>query len=103
MKPAWSPYEISKWSVRGFTRGLAREVAKYGIVVNGIAPGPTATSMSNWSEGDSISWSSIPLQRMVTAEEIGNMAVYLCSDYGKALIGETVFVDGGSGILTTNK
>lgn len=103
MKPAWSPYEISKWALRGFTRGLARELAPYGITVNGIAPGPTATAMSHWQEGDSIAWPSIPKGRMAMPEEIGNLAVYLCSDLGRLIIGETVFCDGGSGTLTLNK
>ena len=56
MKPAWSPYEISKWACRGFTRGLARELSPYHIVVNGIAPGPSATKMSHWNEGDPLNW-----------------------------------------------
>lgn len=103
MKPAWSPYEISKWACRGFTRGLARELAPYGITVNGIAPGPTATRMSHWQEGDSITWPSIPKGRMALPEEIGNLAAYLCSDLGRMILGETVFCDGGSGTLTVNK
>ena len=103
MKPAWSPYEISKWACRGFTRGLAREVAPYGIVVNGIAPGPTATRMSFWNDGDSITRENLPLGRLVMPSEIGNMAAYLCSDLGKCMMGETIFVDGGSGMLTSNK
>ena len=42
-KPAWTPYEISKWGVRGFTLGLADTLIQYGIVVNAIAPGPVPT------------------------------------------------------------
>lgn len=103
IKPAWSPYEISKWGVRGFTRGLARELAKYDIVVNGIAPGPCATEMSHWHDGDDLSWPSIPAGRMSMPVEIGNLAVFLVSRLGKNILGETVFCDGGSGLLTMNK
>lgn len=103
MKPAWSPYEISKWGVRGFTRGLARELAPYGIVVNGIAPGPCATNMSHWSEGDNLNWLAIPSNRLSMPEEIGNLAVVLVSSMGKNILGETVFCDGGSGLLTSAK
>ena len=40
LRPAVSAYEISKWGLRGFTAGLAKKLIPYGIVVNGIAPGP---------------------------------------------------------------
>lgn len=102
-KPAWSPYEISKWGVRGFTKGLARELAPNSIVVNGIAPGPCATEMSHWSEGDSLNWPSIPAGRMSLPQELGNLATFLVSDMGRNIIGETVFCDGGSGTLTVNR
>ncbi len=103
MKPAWSPYEISKWACRGFTRGLAREAAPYGIVVNAIAPGPAATAMTHWENGDSLSWPAIPKGRLVVPEEIGGLAVFLVSGMGRCIVGETVFCDGGSGLLTANK
>ena len=102
-KPAWSPYEISKWACSGFTKGLARELIPYGIVVNGIAPGPIATAMSHWKEGDSLNWPSLPKGRLGLIEEIGNLAVHLCSDAGNFIVGEIVFCDGGSGTITSNK
>ena len=45
LRPAASAYTLSKWGTRGFTMGLAKSLAPYGITVNGIAPGPTATPM----------------------------------------------------------
>lgn len=45
LRPAWTPYQMSKWSIRGFTMGLADLLMPYGIVVNAIAPGQTATPM----------------------------------------------------------
>lgn len=45
VRSAISPYQLSKWGLRGLTMGFAKMLAPYGIIVNGIAPGPTATSM----------------------------------------------------------
>ena len=45
LRPAISAYIISKWGIKGFTMGLAKSLIPYGITVNGIAPGRTATPM----------------------------------------------------------
>lgn len=45
LRPADSAYSLSKWGVRGLTLGLAKSMAPYGITVNGMATGPTATKM----------------------------------------------------------
>lgn len=45
LKPAFNAYQLSKWAIRGFTVGLAEQLAPYGITVNAIAPGKTFTSM----------------------------------------------------------
>ena len=45
LRPAASAYTITKWGIRGLTLGLAKILTPYGIIVNGIAPGPTATRM----------------------------------------------------------
>ena len=45
LRPATSAYTLTKWGTRGLTLGLAKVLAPYGITVNGIAPGPTATPM----------------------------------------------------------
>ena len=44
-RPAVTPYMLSKWGEAGLTKGMAKQLIKYGIVVNGIAPGPTAGGM----------------------------------------------------------
>ena len=69
-----------------------------GITINGIAPGPVATEMNNWHEGDPIEQSRIPYGRFATVDEIANLAVYLLSPEAKMVCGETVILDGGYSI-----
>ncbi|MCD8356572.1 MAG: SDR family oxidoreductase [Clostridia bacterium] len=54
LRPAWEPYQMSKWAVRGFTAGLVHKMINHGIVVNAIAPGKTATSMLGRSNRNSL-------------------------------------------------
>lgn len=103
VKPAWCPYEISKWGVRGFTLGLARELIPYGIVVNSIAPGPVKTKMIHMENSDELNWPANPTGRVCTAEEIGELAVFLLSESGKYIIGDTIFMSGGSGNINIDK
>lgn len=100
LRPATSAYTISKNALFGFTKGLAKVLVPHGITVNGLAPGPTATPML-MPNGvrDEISFHN-PLGRYVMPGEIANMAVFLVSDMGRSIIGDTVFMTGGSGIVT---
>ena len=99
-RPAISPYMISKWSEIGFTKGFAKKMIPYGIVVNGIAPGPSATGMLLERADGDLAYENSPAGRYVTAEEIANLAVFLTSDMGRMIVGETVFITGGCGTLT---
>lgn len=99
IRPASSAYALSKWGIRGLTLGLAKSLSPHGIVVNAIAPGPTATSMLNM-ETESNLYFPNPLGRYIKAEEIGEMAVILTSNLGRSIIGDTIFMTGGSGLLT---
>ena len=102
VRPAVSAYHMSKWAMKGLTEGMARSLALYGICVNAIAPGPTATPMLNkngGSDGD-ISHPRSLLGRYATPEEIANMAVILVSDMSRTIIGDTIFMSGGGGIVT---
>lgn len=100
LRPANSAYTLSKWGIRGLTQGLAVTLAPYGIVVNGIAPGPTATPMM-MPDGvtEDISLSSNLTGRYALPEEIANMAVILVSDMSRMIIGDIVYMTGGSGIV----
>ena len=100
MRPAISAYTLTKWGIRGLTLGLGKIFAPYGITVNGIAPGPTATQMIIKKETDNITFSTNPLGRLVMPEEIANMAVFLVSEMGRSIIGDIVYMTGGSGLVT---
>ena len=101
MRPASSAYTISKWGIRGFTLGMAKTLVPYGITVNGIAPGQTATPML-MKDGvrDELSLPSNPIGRYARPEEIANMAVILTSEMGRCIVGDMVFMTGGAGLIT---
>ena len=98
-EPAWSPYGISKWGMDGMTKGLAKILSPYGITVNAIAPGTTATPLVNYKEGESIYSEENFFGRMITAEEVGNLAAFLLSDSGNMMSGEVVHISGGRGVF----
>lgn len=100
LRPAITPYHLAKWGIRGLTLGLAKELSQYGIVVNAIAPGPTATSMLLAYGDKDISRVTSPSGRYATTEEIANLAVVLVSNLGKMVNGDTLYATGGCGNLT---
>ena len=100
LRPATSAYTLSKWGIRGLTLGLAKSLAPYGITVNGIAPGPTATPMLLEDSQSNITNNSNPIGRYVLPEEIANMAVVLVSSMGRTIVGDMIYMTGGAGIIT---
>ena len=99
LRPCYSAYIVSKHLVRDLTQGFAKELIKHGIVVNAIAPGPTATNMIGADEKDLADW-NVPAGRMATVDEIANHALALLSEMGDMVVGSTLYVTGGSGITT---
>ncbi len=99
-RPATSPYALSKWSLRGLTIGMAKALIKEGIVVNGLAPGPTATPMLINDGYDGIELNNAPIGRYATVEEMGNLATILVSDMGRVIVGDILYATGGAGIIT---
>lgn len=97
LRPAWTPYEMSKWSVKGFTLGAADTLSKYGITVNAIAPGPTATPMLNVKEGDNVAIDTNLVGRYAMPNEIASLSVYMCSEMGRMIVGDTFYITGGAG------
>lgn len=102
-RPASGVYEVSKWAVRGLTIGMADELTKYGIVVNSIAPGPTATAMTG-RDGDSdlsLPWN--PSGRMADPREIAHLATMLVSESGRLIVGDTLCASGGAGVVSLHR
>jgi NAD(P)-dependent dehydrogenase (short-subunit alcohol dehydrogenase family) len=97
--PGRAAYSASKTGLLGFTRALALELAPEKITVNGISPGPFATEMNTPilqnPEANQQFISKIPLGRWGKVEEVGQLAVYLCSEDAGFLTGTDVLLDGG--------
>ena len=100
MRPGWGPYQLSKRALNGMTQGFAEKLAKDGITVNGLAPGVTVTPMaSKFMDTDNLAYYN-PLRRAETPEEIANLAVFLVSNLGTSIVGDTIMITGGSGMFT---
>ena len=101
LRPANSAYVLSKWGVRSLTEGLALSLIPHNIVVNGIAPGPTATPMlhKEFSPDKSLTRLDNPMGRYVLPQEIARMAVVLVSNMSRSIVGDIVYMTGGAGNL----
>jgi len=92
-------YATSKTALLGMTRTLALELAPEAITVNGISPGPFGTEMNKPlmenPETNAQFISNIPLGRWGKVEEIGALAVYLCSEDAGFITGTDILIDGG--------
>lgn len=90
-------YSASKWAVRGMTKVAAAELGRFGIRVNSVHPGGTATAMSPADEdGNHTAGDDTPLARIAQPSEIANMITYLASDKSSFSTGAEFVVDGGS-------
>lgn len=103
LRPAWGPYHISKWALRGMTIGFAQKLQGQGIVVNAIAPGQTATQMLGVDPSEGISNDYALSGRYIMPEEVASFAVQLVSGAGRMVVGDTCYITGGSGIVTLNR
>ncbi len=89
-------YAASKGGVTGLTVCLAREVARYGIRVNAIAPGYIETEMIDWMPDDYRARviPRIPMRRFGRGEEVARAVAFLVED-ATYMTGQTLVIDGG--------
>lgn len=96
-----SSYAASKAGVIGFTKSVAKELGSRNIRCNAIAPGFVETDMTSYlKEGEAADKykAGIPLGRFASAEDIANTALFLASDMGSYVTGQTISVCGGLNI-----
>jgi 3-oxoacyl-[acyl-carrier protein] reductase len=90
-------YIASKGGVLAMTKKLGKELGQYGIVVNGVNPGPSLTDMmADWPRTivDGVV-KNTPLGRMAEPEDIADAVAFLASDAARFISGETIEVNGG--------
>ena len=95
-QPSGCGYPTSKFAVNGLTKSLARELAKYNIRVNAVAPGVTRTDMVDNLPDEMIKplIARIPIGRMCEPEDIANAYLFLSSELASYITGIVVPVDG---------
>ena len=109
--PLRASYSASKWGLIGFTLTLAQEVGPYNILVNAVCPGPVeGAAMDEVIEARAKTLglavkkmreqfvSSTALGRMVTAEDVSDTIMFLCSDRAKSITGQVIDVSAGFGL-----
>src|SRR5262249_8665143 len=103
--PGMAPYVASKHGVLGLTKVASADVARLGVRVNAVCPGPVETRMmrsleSQRSPADprvvhDANSASTPTGRYATPEEVANVVMYLCSDLASDITGTHLVIDGG--------
>ena len=91
-------YGTTKAGVIALTKGLARDLAPFGINVNAIAPSVTETAMTSpllTPERRETVLAAIPLGRFASTADIARIALFLASDVSAYVTGDTIVVDGG--------
>ncbi len=97
-QPSGVMYPASKYAVNGMTKSLARELGKYGIRVNAVAPGIIETDMVRALPKEMIDplVATIPLGRIGRVEDIANAFLFLASDLASYITGIVLPVDGAA-------
>ncbi|MFQ6093473.1 MAG: 3-oxoacyl-ACP reductase FabG [bacterium] len=90
-------YAAAKAGVIGLTKTVAKELGKYGVNVNAVAPGLILTDMMAQmpEEAKQASLSETVLKRLGAPEEVASVVTFLCSEKARHITGEVIKVDGG--------
>ena len=95
------PYVASKGAMLGLTKGLARELGKFGITVNAIAPGAVVSDTENRVFADRLEeYNQFILKQQsvksrIRPEDVANLGVFLASDAARMISGQNIGIDGG--------
>ena len=91
-------YSTTKFGLRGLTKAVSNEVAKYGVLVNSVAPGIVLTDMTknilSEQEREELVL-QVPAGRMAEPGEISKVVLFLASDLNTYITGKNIVVDGG--------
>ena len=92
-----SNYSAAKAGIVGLTKAVARELGKFSVNVNAVAPGLIETDMMKEAPQDvkDKALAEIVLGRLGAPEEVAHVVAFLCSDYARHITGEVIKVDGG--------
>jgi enoyl-[acyl-carrier protein] reductase I len=97
--PHYNVMGVAKAALESSVRYLAYDLGGYNIRVNAISPGPIKTLSAAGIPGfrEMLRYSELasPLHGLVTPEDVGKTALWLCSDWGKMVTGQTIYIDAG--------
>ena len=90
-------YCAAKSAIIGFTRSVAKELARWDVCANAVAPGFVDTEMlaTFGPEQRATAMASVPMRRFATAAEVADVVGYLAIDSPPYLTGQTIVIDGG--------
>ncbi|MFN3979523.1 MAG: SDR family oxidoreductase [Caldilinea sp.] len=101
--PEYGVVGMSKAAIEALTRYLAVELAPHNIIVNCISPGVVITGALDFfprkDEMIAYAEANTPAGRLVTPEDVGEVAAWLCTDAARMIVGQTIEVDGGYSLL----
>ncbi len=103
--PNYGAVGISKAALESLTRYLAVDLARKGIIVNAVSPGLVETDALkalpiNQQESLEHVRRRSPVGRLVTPKDVAQVVAFLCSEAASMIVGQTILVDGGYGLLT---
>jgi len=108
-----APYAAAKWGVIGLTKSLSIELGEAGIRVNAILPGLVAGDRQrrvleakaqergvSYAEMERLAFSFTSIKEYVTAEQLADQVLFLCSPRGRTISGQAIAIDGDTRMLS---